>query len=472
MDKQFDNELKNHIRQVFDNFEDPTADEGWLLLREKFPAKKKDRGIIWLWLGSAAAILLLILGIGTWVNYQKQEHNKFVAKTIKTNHHQNTAVVKIQTPANTNDTLQHLTTTVQPGVQQNLTGHQSQNAPTVKHQLVAANGSLTNNALKSKKDIADRSLIVKSGASVISNGPTLKTQKNLAEKGDSIATTLGNNLAVNKANQTNSRQSSGVLSDTIGKKVVVAANASPKVKVHNLFTDQPATDRRAKAAGVNEIANKKVLFSIYAATYFNYAKGSNNQINVGAGVTSDIRLTQNLKLSTGLAIAQNSLSYANQPPVAATHSFIAAASLFAVQNSANASSVASVISFKNYNAQLVGLDVPVNLKYEFDPQKSSNYVAVGLSSGTFINETYTYQYGYGNGYGSAAQNQSTVNGFNNFYFAKTLNVSFGVAYPLSKTNHLIIEPFLKYPLDGLGAQQIKFGAGGINLKFHFKESKK
>ena len=472
MDEQFDNELKNHIRQVFDNFEDPTADAGWLLLREKFPAKKKDRGIIWLWLGSAAAILMLILGLGTWVNYQKQEPKKFVVKTIKTNHNQNAAVVKIQTPANTNDTLQRLITPVQPGVQQKLQSHQSPNKPPVKDQLVAANGSRTNNALKNKNTIADHRLTAKSGATSISNNPTVKTQKKSPEKGDTIAMTLANNITVNKANQTNSQQSSAVLSDTTVKKAVVTVNTSPRVKVRDPFTDKPETDRRAKEIGQNEITNKKVLFSIYAATYFNYAKGSNNQINVGAGVTSDIRLTQNLQLSTGVAIAQNSLSYNNQPPVAATHNFIAAASLSAIQNFANANSITSVVAFKNYNAQLVGLDVPINLKYEFDPQKSNNYVVVGLSSGTFINETYTYQYGYGNGYGSAAQSQSTVNGFSNFYFAKTLNVSFGVAYPLSKTNHLIIEPFLKYPLDGLGAQQIKFGAGGINLKFDFKESKK
>ena len=61
MDEQLDNDLKNQIREVFDNYEDTTADEGWLLLREKFPAQKKRRGIIWLWWG-AAAILLTFLG--------------------------------------------------------------------------------------------------------------------------------------------------------------------------------------------------------------------------------------------------------------------------------------------------------------------------------------------------------------------------------------------------------------------------
>ena len=62
MDDQFDDSLENHIRLVFEKFEDPTADEGWLLLREKFPEKGKKRPVVWLWWSSAAAILLLALG--------------------------------------------------------------------------------------------------------------------------------------------------------------------------------------------------------------------------------------------------------------------------------------------------------------------------------------------------------------------------------------------------------------------------
>ncbi len=70
------------------------------------------------------------------------------------------------------------------------------------------------------------------------------------------------------------------------------------------------------------------------------------------------------------------------------------------------------------------------------------------------------------------QSKISSNSFSDFYFAKTLNVSFGIGYPIGKKNHLIIEPFLKYPLSGLGSQQIHFGAGGLNLKFDFQSAKK
>jgi hypothetical protein len=68
---------------------------------------------------------------------------------------------------------------------------------------------------------------------------------------------------------------------------------------------------------------------------------------------------------------------------------------------------------------------------------------------------------------SQTTDQSLQQKFNSFYFAKTLNFSFGTGYRLAG-NDLIIEPFLKYPIDGLGSQQLKFGSGGVNLKFSFQ----
>jgi hypothetical protein len=123
---------------------------------------------------------------------------------------------------------------------------------------------------------------------------------------------------------------------------------------------------------------------------------------------------------------------------------------------------------KNYRASLVGLDIPVNLKYEFNPQKNNAYILAGLSSGSFINETYTINYNYP---AQQAQVQTSRNSFNGFYFAKTLNLAVGTGFSLGK-NRLIVEPFLKYPLQGLGSQQLLFGAGGINLKFNFQPAKK
>jgi hypothetical protein len=242
-----------------------------------------------------------------------------------------------------------------------------------------------------------------------------------------------------------------------------------------LLTENNVQNEDAEKKPKND--NKAVRFGVYAATYFNYAKGSSNQLNVGAGVTSDIKLNDNLKISTGVTIAQNTLNYANQPPTN-TGTLDAAASTVSIGHSYTAGAFAAQglnvspsPAFKNYNASLVGLDIPIDLTYVFNPQKSDTYISAGLSSGTFINENYTYSYNSSSLLSSnvnQVQDQSSHSSFNSFYFAKTLNFAFGVGYPIGK-NRLIIEPFVKYPLDGLGTQQIRFGAGGLNLKFNFKD---
>ncbi len=94
MDEQFDDELKKRIREVFDNFEDPSADEGWLMLRKKFPEEKPNRrAIAWIWL-AAAALLFLFLGIGLWVFNENDQPVKFTVKHTKHPQSENLAATK------------------------------------------------------------------------------------------------------------------------------------------------------------------------------------------------------------------------------------------------------------------------------------------------------------------------------------------------------------------------------------------
>jgi hypothetical protein len=462
MDEQFDNHLNNHIREVFGNFEDPTADESWLLLRKKFPAKEKDRPVIWLWLGSAAALLLLLLGIGTWVNLNKVAPKKLAYKPVKIYHqpNQNKAIVtnkqnelvKGRNPADTSANKKTaLATTI-------ITTPKTKPSTAVQKQLAIKPGS-NGNAISPAQPIAGTKSV-----------KTLMAEKPL-EKPAIIANEKPTNPTA--------------LKDTPAKNNAVVVIPRSVVKpLPPVYLDKPspAKEQKANKTVQEDYVSKKVQFGIYAATYFNYAKGSNNQVNIGAGVTSDIRLTNNLRLSTGVSVGQNTLSYTNELPQQAVEQVsVAAVSKVAyggVKSSALYNNVINYASpsLNNYSAQLVALDIPVNLKYEFNPQKSSSYISVGLSSGTFINETYTSQYNYATPSAYAASisqthTTTTDNSFGNFYFAKTLNVSFGVGYPLGK-NYLVIEPFLKYPLEGMGEQQIRFGAGGINLKFDFLNPKK
>jgi hypothetical protein len=481
MDEQFDKILTSRIREVFEDYEHPAdADAGWKELRKKFPEPEKgNKKVALLWWSSVAAILMIFAGIGLWVknqdtpvkNYADNRVNKQqpIENTVKTE--KINPVDSNSNSANTNqsDILKGNTD------QQNIAEqHPAKN----NNRQQQANDPLNNNiyvnnrtapyaatVTKPAPQLTDEPVVNKTitgQSQVITDQPkenVIASIPAVKPKADSPA--IVNSAAI--AQQTPNKQP-----ENANKAGSMARQQQPKSIIELLEAEKQSTPQKKEPKTRAE--DKRVNFSVYAATYFNYAEGSTNQINAGAGFTSDIKLSRNIKLSTGVALAQNTLRYNSSVPKSENGSSLSFAAP-SIQRADLFSANVSVPVFKNYNANLVGLDVPINIKYEFNPEKSDTYISAGLSSGTFIDEKYTYSYTYSNST-SAVQDATTTNSFNSFYFGKTLNVSFGVGYPLGKSNRLIIEPFLKYPLDGLGAQQLRFGAGGLNLKINFKSLKK
>jgi len=439
MDDEFDDILMNRIREVFDNFEDPSADQGWLLLREKFPEEQaKRRAFAWLWSGSAAAVLLLFLGIGLLINNNQHTKPEKLSRSkakYSRSQHKNLAVTDSRRDRSSKPNAD---SEKKPAI------NQTTNKP-------AASSTLLTNRQKSNQPVSDKTVLSDDDAARVTNNIAFKSNKIIGDtaQNNSPIVSVPSNPATDKA---------------------ISTVKTPAKSIDAMFAKDQATKAKSDEKG----KNKKVNFGIYAATYFNYAKGSNNQVNLGGGITSDIKLTKNLKLVTGIAIGQNTLNYNTNAPQAILTNGDRLASGLAANSSryAAAAVTAPPTALKSYNASLVGLDIPVNLKYELNPQKNDTYISAGLSSGTFINEAYTYRYVYPALPSITQQNATTRTNFNTFYFAKTLDVAFGIGYPFGKNTRLIIEPFLKYPLQSLGSQQIRFGAGGLNLKLNFQSFKR
>lgn len=456
MDDQLDNDLKNHIREVFDNYEDTTADEGWLLLREKFPAEKKSRGMTWLWW--AAAVLLVCAGTGLWLRLSTDKPIDHIVKNAAQPSKRNDEPVKKVEPDMVNAT-QIATAPQEKSVRQS--GKGSNNAaaktkPAVNYQATSTKKVVTPNVPANKLPVINNPVQAATDPAQVNRNASAAVQP--------VQPVTKNNIP--PADVPFKSTAPAVANST-----VATQQPKPAKTVMDMFKTDNG-DKQPERKESDQKA-KKINFGLYAGTYFNYGKGSDNQVNVGGGVTSDIKLNKKLKLVTGISIAQNSLSYQAIPTAAASLRSSLAVPASATSGNMYAT-LASTPTVKNYNASLVGLDIPINLKYEFNPEKTDAYVSLGLSSGTFIDESYTYKYNYPSIQSSSlkdTQNETTGNNFNSFYFAKTLNVAFGVGYPFGK-NRLIIEPFLKYPLDGLGSQNLKFGAGGLNLKFNFLPSHK
>jgi len=481
MDEQFDNKLSSRIREVFDNYESPPADEAWLELRKKFPVKE-ERKIAWLWWSSAAALLLVFLGVGLWL-MNKPDAVSNVAlnptKPLNLVNQQRDSLKQAQAaqtkiiweqplPRGDNDNIT---------VNIDSAGDSGPGTPAASNNNYRAGNNKP--ARQPRTPFSNTNAVPAvtnggvTGATIAQQNPAT-IAGNTPAAGQTVATgatTNNQQVAIVDIPVTGNGQTAPVIIN----KTSPVITQQPAKTIDDLFSQDKAQQVAKQKTDKKEL--KKVNFSVYAATYMNYAQGSANQINAGAGFTSDIRLSKNIKLSTGVSLAQNTLSYAGQPPPSgSSNRSLSAASSPILQNDVlNFGASATVAELQNYSASLVGLDVPINIKYEFNPDKSDTYISAGLSSGTFIDERYTSHYAYKNaqGYSSAVtQDQTYTQSFNSFYFGKTLNLSFGTGFPIGKNNRLVVEPFLKYPLGGLGAQAIHFGAGGVNLKFNFKATKK
>jgi len=463
MDDQLDKDLSKRIKEVFDNYEDTSADAGWLELRKKFPEEKERRGLAWLWL--AAALLLLFLGAGTvWIFMKKQPVANHVARHIPTQKQQPVSSQQPGDSATKNRTLAASPTvksppagnlqqaSVAPGMLKNETIHK------VQQTAIAANKNkgniiLATNAAAPKNGNVQSAANNQTKLAVVQNKSTVEPAINGGNNSQGALPVPGTKPVTNGF--TAAVTSKPAAADTSNTKQVAQVK-KPVKTIEDMFAADQGNDNKIKIKG-----DRKVTFGVYASTYFNYARSGNNQVNAGAGLTAAIPLTKNLKLVTGVSINQNSFDYNNSGGV-----FAAAepASLAAIYGNQSFSNVGNNTPYSQ-SASLLGLDVPFNLQYQFNTRKNQLYVLGGFSSGTFINESYNYLYANGN-----SSSLQPYKGVNDFYFARTLNVAFGVGYPLGK-NQIVIEPFFKYPLEGLGAEQLHFGASGVNLKFNFSTKK-
>lgn len=458
MDDRLDEELKNRIKKVFDEYQDPSADEGWAGLREKFPERAaKRRGLIWLWL-SAAAVTLLVLSIRIW-------------KYSGNNLGQNAAIVKNVIPPNANPPAVKPAESQPPQVASASSPSAAANGPE-RHLSQGQNVVRGTVSLPAATNVAIAT--ARNQAKNTGNPPLQVQQANSGTANSNIipARTDSNRIAVGIPRLDQSRPGNKT---SLGASQAVATQPANKPKD---MADMFAQKNNPQQDEV-DIKPSRIRLGVYAASFVNYAKGSGSQGNVGVGFSAEVRLAKHLKLVTGITLAQNSLSYGGAVPAGAVQtgffspslapSYYGIADAGPVVKTASAADVASIPAFKNYGVSMLNIDVPVNLKFDFNLKQNNFYVMSGLSSGTFANETYTYHYNYPalpSPELQAPHAETSKSNFSNIYVGKMLNLAIGYGYPIGR-NHIIIEPFLKYPLGGMGTQDIRFGAGGINLKLNF-----
>ena len=131
-------------------------------------------------------------------------------------------------------------------------------------------------------------------------------------------------------------------------------------------------------------------------------------------------------------------------------------------------------NFWNYYPNLEKVDadcrvyeIPLSLSYNFGHSSKQNwFVSAGISSYLMKKETYNYYYKYTAG-GPTLQRKWTIKDENKHYFS-VLTLSGGYQKNIGKNFSIMVEPYFKLPLSGVGFGKVKLNSGGLLFSLGIK----
>lgn len=450
MEENFDKILKDKIKEVIENQDFTYNPEHWKMLMAKKKSNKKR--VLFYWQFAAFVLIALLAGgLGKYFfqnsNHIKQEiiidtnNDSLRIDTLKNNS-------KIFITESGVDSINNLD-------KKNSIIDSLSNNNKSKIESILKFDSKTEIAVTSKKSIYPKQKIEPKDAIIVVNSVKLH---------DSIEKKLIINSKTLLAEAEMTAKNKNI--DTLNKSTDLAFENKIKKQDLVALTEEEETDEKS--------TRKPVTYGIAISPIINYTTENNNS-NVGfsGGVLVEIPISTNFDISTGVYYANQKLDL-NQP------------------NSYSS----GVVSAKN-SSQLVtkeaitkGLEIPLNVKYNFSLYKKNVFISTGFTSTSYFTEDIEANYlkngrtetntqdFFGNNIVKYKLVQTeekivTPNNSNNFNFANILNFSIGLELPLNNSyQSIIIEPYFKYSLKPITAQKVDFSSAGVHFRYNFSFSRK
>ncbi len=214
----------------------------------------------------------------------------------------------------------------------------------------------------------------------------------------------------------------------------------------------------------NDLDMIEPVMGILAASNVSFSKAENGvPVGFSAGFVSDLSLTRTISVSSGLVVSHQDLQ---------------------VEDTGNDITLESSLDDvqKLTQAKLLALDIPVNFQYHFKRSGiTRSFLSIGFSSLFYVQQEFNFttrqvtEEATESDDGSVIisrniseqQNRSSRPAFSRFDAASMLNISVGFQRPLSPHSDIVFEPYVKYPLGPLTAQNVQYGSGGIQIRIVF-----
>lgn len=199
--------------------------------------------------------------------------------------------------------------------------------------------------------------------------------------------------------------------------------------------------------------------------------GNGKKLNMGYGVSMAYALSDKVSISSGLSYSE----------MGASKDLSGSSERMSDSPAGPLAMVQETKSLQSVDASLVGLDIPIEVKYYFSKKFYTN---VGLSAFAVLSQKQNNNYLQGT-VESGLVNYTNPSGFNAVYSQKSVseavpsaevkndkylgfyNISFGYKQQISDKRSLAVEPFLKLPVKEFTKENLYLLGTGIRLKFDF-----
>lgn len=252
-------------------------------------------------------------------------------------------------------------------------------------------------------------------------------------------------IFVNQNNTVNNKDKTFDAPVAIDSKGTTSPAAVPVAKETEVVKQKEAKKEKSKSPKSNSF-----FFSISAGPDVSAAGGEKPGkakllTGLGLGYTFKDRLTVRTGFYTGRKIYEASSNAYNPPAV-----------------------------FWNYYPYLEKVEancrvfeIPVSVSYSFGKSVQYNwFAAVGVSSYLMKEETYDYYYKY-TPYSSTSHSKWTISNENKHLFS-VVTLSGGYQRKINKNVSLMLEPYIKLPLSGVGYGKVKLNSGGVLMTLTVK----
>jgi len=457
MEDKFDKILRDKIKEASENQDFTYNPEHWKMLMAKKKSNKKRIFFYW----QFAAFVLIALLAGGLGNYFFKDSNKIKQEIIIDTKNDSLRIDtlinsrKIFITSSDVDSINDLNSKISKIDSVSIDSK-------YKVKSILKSDSKTEIAITSKKSIYSKQNIEHKDVTIANNSVKLndsiakksiiKTKKLLAEA--EILVKDKNFDTLNK------------LTDVVFESEIKKQDSTFIKQGLVALIEEEETDEKSK--------RKHVTYGIVVSPIINYTtENKNSNVGFSGGVLVEIPIATNFDISAGVYYANQKLDL-NQP------------------NSYSS----DVVSAKN-SSQLVtkeaitkGLEIPVNIKYNFSLYKKNMFISAGFTSTSYFTENIEENYlvngrtetstqdSFGNNivkYQLVQIPEKIIipNSSNNFDFANILNFSFGLEVPLNNNyQSIIIEPYFKYSLKPITEQKVDFSSAGIYFRYNFSFTRK